>query len=104
MINERQAGAANFGVQLPANAFSCLGDQPTGLQIQTILALQGITIAIGDTPVIVEIVAAVSNFGIDDLVHEEVKQFVKSYLDLLIAGDVVECGQSLYEAEVPIVG
>jgi hypothetical protein len=45
----------------------------------------------------------VAHVGIDDLVNKNVQQFLKACLNPGIAGDVVERGECLDQAEMPVV-
>src|SRR5581483_5659519 len=62
MVDESEAGTANLGILLPTNTPRCLCYQPTGFQIETIFALLGITVVIGDIPIVMKVVAAVADF------------------------------------------
>ncbi len=73
MIDERQAGAANGGVLLPSHALGRFYNQPTGLQIQTILGFFGIALAIRHAPIIMEVIPAIADIGIDDLIREQIQ-------------------------------
>src|SRR5215469_14922207 len=99
VIDEGDAGTTDLGIVLSSDALGCLGYQPTGFEVQTVFALFGVTVAVGDTPVVVEVIAAIADIGIDNLVHENVEKFVEACLNLLIASNAVKRCQCFYQAQ-----
>src|SRR4029077_20573777 len=73
MIDKRKSGTANSRILLPSYALGRFCNQPTGLQVETILRFLGIPIAIRHAPVVMEVKPAVADVGLDDFVREQVE-------------------------------
>src|SRR5436309_15910331 len=104
MVDERLAGSTNFGILTTGNTFRCFSEEPTGLKIEPILALLGVTISVGHGPVVVEIISAVASVRIDDSIDKNVQQFFQAGADTSIPGDIVKRGERLHQTEMPVVG
>src|SRR2546430_16928352 len=104
MIDERQAGASNLSILRTPDALGRLHNQPACFEIESVLALLRVTIAVGHAPVIMEVVSAIASVRIDDLVDEYVQQFFETRPHTSVARDVVERGEGFHQAEMPVVG
>src|SRR5438034_10811237 len=67
MIDERQAGASNLSILRTPDGLGRLHNQPACFEIESVLALLGVTIAGGHSPVVTEGVSAGPRVRIDDL-------------------------------------
>src|SRR3954451_19510679 len=103
MVNQRQARPPDPGVLRAPHALSRLDDKPTGLQIEPILALLRVAVAVVYAPVIVEVIAAVARLRVNDFRNKKVQQFVQSQSYPSVPRDAIERCQRLHQTQMPVV-
>src|SRR5947207_8341766 len=104
MIDEHDTGASNLSILRTPDALGRLHNQPACFEIESVLALLGVTIAVGHAPVLTEVVSAVAGVRIDDLVNEYVQEFFETRPHTSVTRNIVKRGEGFHQAEMPVVG